>query len=104
LPTTDLEFRVFRDERHLKKISQTKFNEITKLDLLPKLPAKAVIQIEALNSSASPNIQIADWICGALFRYHNERKNGEHFFAMLRNSIIASNELFKDYWANKKSR
>jgi hypothetical protein len=60
LPTTDLEFRIFRDERHLRKLPQAKFNEILKLDLLPSLPAKAVIQIEALNSSTNSNIQIAD--------------------------------------------
>ena len=106
LPTTDSEFRLFRDERHLKKLPQTRFNEILKSSLLPNLPAKATIQIEALDSSTNPNIQIADWICGALFRYHNMGKNGEEFFLLLKNNIIKSGyrELFKDYWTNKKSR
>jgi len=103
-PTTDLEFRIFRDKRHLRRISQARFNEIIKLDLLPKLSAKSLFQIEAVNSNTDPNIQIADWICGALFRYYNKRKNGERFFATLKNSIIASDELFRDYWTNKKSR
>jgi hypothetical protein len=75
-----------------------------KLDLTPKLSAKSLFQIEAVDSATSPNIQIADWICGALFRYYNGLKSGERFFITLKNSIIASEELFKDYWANKKSR
>jgi len=104
LPTTDLEFRIFRDKRHLRRISQSRFNETIKLDLLPKLSAKSLFQIEAVDSDTNPNIQIADWICGALFRYYNKRKNGESFFATLKNSIIASDELFRDYWTNKKSR
>ena len=106
LPITDLEFRVFRDHRHLRKLSQTQFNEILKSALLPNLPAKAVIQIEALDSTTNSNIQIADWVCGALFRYYNEGKSGEKFFLLLKNNIIKSgySELFKDYWENKKPR
>ncbi len=104
LPTTDLEFRVFRDRRHLQRLSQAQFNKKIELDLRPKLPAKSLFQIEISDSTTSPNIQIADWICGALFRYHNKRKNGKKFFTILKNNIVASDELFKDYWTNKKSR
>jgi len=104
LPTTDLEFRVFRDKRHLKRITQSKFNEMLKLDPSPSLPAKALFQIEAVDSNTNPNIQIADWICGALFRYYNKRRNGDKFYVTIKNSIVAQDELFKDYWANKKSR
>lgn len=100
LPANDSEFRVFRDRRHLKNITEAQFNEALKLDLLPALPAKTLIQIEALDSAASPNIQIADWICGALFRYHNQKESGVHYFSTLKNSIIASEELFEAYWIN----
>lgn len=67
---------------------------------MPNLPAKALIEIKSLDSSTNPNIQIADWICGSLFRYHNKGKNGVRYFSALKNSIIASEELFKDYWKN----
>ena len=87
LPTTDLEFRVFRDQRHLKRVPQAKFNEHLKSALLPNLSTKAILQIEALNSSTDTNIQIADWVCGALFRYYNKGKNGEKFFLLLKNNI-----------------
>lgn len=108
LPTSDLEFRIFRDRRHLYRLSQEQFNKIIKIDLLPKLPARSLIQIEAVDSTTNPNIQIADWIAGALFRYYHKRKNGEKFFVSLKNSIIGHDELFRDYWTrkwtNKKSR
>lgn len=104
-PTPDLEFRVFLDERRLKNLTRIKFKESLRLNLLPKLSAKAVLQIETLDSAANPNIQIADWICGALYRHHTKGRNGQIFFDTLRNNILYSEELFKDYWAkfNNKS-
>ena len=101
LPAADLEFRIFSDKRSLKRISQSEFRELIRLDLLPKLPAKVALQIETVNSSTNPNIQIADWICGALYRYYNKGRSGEKFYDIIRNSIIASDELFKDYWKTK---
>lgn len=100
LPVGDFEFRVFRDKRHLSRVAQARFNEILKLNLLPGLPSKAIIQIESIDSSTNSNIQIADWICGALFQYHNKRDIGARYFSILKNSIIASKELFEDYWQN----
>ena len=63
------------------------------------MPVKSVLQIEMIDSTANPNIQIADWICGALYCYHTKGKNGQIFFDTLRNNILTSEELFKDYWA-----
>jgi len=100
LPNGDLEFRVFRDFRHLKGLSQAKFNEILKLGLAPRFSLKTIFQVEAVDSTENANIQIADWVCGALFRYYNKRQNGGQYFTILKNSIIASEELFKDYWEN----
>lgn len=100
MPISETEFRFFRDRRHLKNISEQKFNEIVKLSILPNLPAKIIIQIKSLDSAKSPNIQIADWICGALFRYYNNGKNGKAYFLKIKNSIITSKELFEKYWEN----
>ncbi|MCX6789347.1 MAG: DUF3800 domain-containing protein [Candidatus Gribaldobacteria bacterium] len=100
LPTGDLEFRVYRDFRQLKGVSQAKFNELLKIGLSPNLSKKAVVQLEAVNSANNTNIQIADWICGALFRYYNKGKNGDRYFSLFKNSIVVAEELFKDYWEN----
>lgn len=98
LPTADTALRIFRDTRHLAKISQAKFNEIVQLNLLPDLHAKTFIQIKVVNSTDNPNIQIADWICGALFRYYNKGKNGKKYFSVLKSSIVGSKEMFEKYW------
>jgi hypothetical protein len=103
LPATDLEFRVFRDRLHLRGVSPSMFKQIIGLDILPKLPARTLLQIEAVDSTTNANIQIADWICGALYRYHNKGRNGNQFFSCLSDGIRNSQELFKDYWTNKKS-
>jgi len=58
-----------------------------------------MLHISTVNSTTNPNIQIADWICGALWRYHSGGKYGQEFYDILHSSIIASKELFKDYWA-----
>lgn len=103
-PTSDLEFRIFLDERRLKNLTRVKFKETLRLNLLPKLPANAVLQIEMLDSTTNPNIQIADWICSALYRYHTKGKNGQVFFDTLRNNILFLEELFKDYWEKFNSK
>lgn len=103
LPVTDPEFRAFLDRRRLKGVSQSEFREHLKAHLLLSLPAKTVIQIESVDSTTSPNIQIADWICGALYRYYTKRTHSERLYQALKPKIIAAEELFQDYWTNKKS-
>ena len=108
LPTVEKEFRVFLDKRPLKGISAGQFKELLKVKLLPHLPKGTLLQIETVDSATHPNIQIADWICGALFRFYNKKTNNEEYFKALRNSIIGEKELFPKYWEevfkNKKPR
>ena len=44
---------------------------------------------------------LADWICGALARYYEEKPQGKEFYDVLKNNIIKGKELFSDYWTNK---
>lgn len=101
LPTADKEFRVFCDQRHLKGISRKEFRELISVRLLPLLPKDPTIQIEMIDSTTSANIQIADWISGALARFHEKKTLGAESFEILSNNIINGNELFKDHWINK---
>lgn len=89
------------DQRLLKGVTHTEFNDHLKAGLLPKLPAKANLQIQAINSANSPEIQVADWVCGVLARYHENKPLGEEFYKALKNNIIASKELFERYWKEK---
>lgn len=95
-PTTDLEFRIFCDKRHLKGIKQTEFRNILKIHLLPLLSVGSIVEIEMIDSASNVNIQIADWIVGALAWYLESKPGGEDYFAILKNNLLGEGrELFK---------
>ncbi len=97
LPIIDSEFRVFCDRRKLSGMSETEFKEILKARLLPGLPKNTVIQIEMVDSTAVVNIQIADWIAGALAQYLEKGKLGEECFKILKGNIMGEGkELFNE--------
>ena len=105
LPTNDLEFRVFCDKRHLKGIKRSEFKEILKARLLPQMSSKSIIQIEMIDSEQNVNIQISDWIVGALARYLEGKELGDECYQILRNNLLGSGkELFKDIWDNECSK
>lgn len=56
-----------------------------------------------IDSIKNGNIQIADWISGALARYLEQKELGKECYAILQNNILenGAKELFKDYWINK---
>lgn len=101
LPLPSLEFRIFRDVRPLKGISKSEFDRLIESRVISQLPAQAVFQLEAVDSSAYPQIQVADWVCGALARYHEGKKNGEKFYQLLKHNIVEERELFARYWEDR---
>ncbi len=105
LPTNDLEFRVFCDKRHLKGIKPSEFKSILKNRLAPQLPAGTIIQIEMINSTFDANIQIADWIVGALAWHLEGKELGGECFNILKNNLLKDGkELFKDHWDKKYNK
>ncbi len=101
LPASDLEFRVFCDQRHLKGIKRSKFKEILKARMLPELPRNSIFQIEMIDSATNANIQIADWISGALARHLEQKELGQECYQILKNNILGEGkELFKNDWEN----
>lgn len=103
LPITELEFRIFRDQRILKGVVLSEFNEHLISRLLPQLPAKTIIQVQVMDSTTSPQIQVADWICGALARFHEQKPLGNALYNILKNNIVKQTEFFSDYWTKKWS-
>lgn len=102
LPISDNEFRVFCDQRHLKGIKRSEFKQILRARLLPQLPQGSIVQIEMIDSTTNTNIQIADWISGALAWYLEGKKLGEEYFKILKNNILdEGKELFKNHWEHK---
>ena len=102
LPISDREFRLFCDKRHLKGIKRSEFKKFLEARLYSQLPSGTAIQIEMLDSITNSNIQIADWISGALAWYLEKKKLGEECFRILKNNLLGEGkELFKEYWENK---
>lgn len=95
LPVNDKEFRVFCDERHLKGIKRSQFKKMLKARMLPQLPQGSIVQIEMIDSKKNTNIQIADWIVGALAKHYERKELGEKCFQAIRHNIIGTGkELF----------
>lgn len=103
MPIVDLDLRIFRDQKSLKGMTIAKFNDHLKMRFLPQISVKTIIQIEALDSTTSPHVQVADWICGALARYYEKKSLGDILYVLLKRNIIQEKELFSDYWTKKWS-
>ena len=95
VPIQDEQFRVFCDRRRLSNMTEAEFRKILSERLLPVLPKGVVLQIEMVDSASVPNIQIADWIAGALARYIEIKPLGKECLEILKDNIIGEGkELF----------
>ncbi len=105
LPSTSREFRVFCDKRHLYNMRQDEFVKILKDSITSFTPKNSIIQIEMVDSTHDANIQIADWISGALAYYLEKKDLGEEFYSILKKNFLGEGkELFKDHWENKYNK
>lgn len=101
-PASDLHFQVFCDQRKLKGVSRTQFIETITTHLLPNFSKGTKIAVEMVDSKQYVNIQIADWIVGAIAAFLNQKPLGKGLYDILRNNIIGEGkEMFKDYWVGK---
>ncbi|MFA5133566.1 MAG: DUF3800 domain-containing protein [Patescibacteria group bacterium] len=102
LPIGDKEFRVFCDRRHLKGVKLSEFRNILKARLLPLLPQGSIIEVEMIDSTTNANVQIADWISGAIALHLEDKNLGAECYQVLKNNILGSGkELFVDTWDGK---
>jgi hypothetical protein len=96
-PINDFEFRVFCDQRNLKGITRSEFKRILRTRLLPLVSKNCPIEIEMIDSTTDTNIQIADWIVGALAWYLEDKPLGKKCFDILKNNFLnEGKELFKN--------
>jgi len=95
LPMVDQDFRVFCDQRKLSGIKKKDFRENIKARISPNLSKASIVQIETVDSTTNINIQIADWISGALAKYLEKGKLGNEYYAILKANVIGEGkELF----------
>ena len=94
-PSVDPDFRVFCDQRKLSGMKKGEFKKIIEARILASTPKGAIVQVETVYSATNVNIQIADWISGALARYLEKGKSGNEYYAILKENIIGNGkELF----------
>lgn len=106
LPSKQTEVSVMIDPRQLKNITGAEFRDTVKSSIVFQLPKGAAVYVTTPDSTTNVNIQIADWICGALYQYHIGKKAGAQFYEILKEHIIKQEEFFKDFWSefnNKKA-
>jgi len=95
-PISDDQLMARCDKRSLKGLKKDEFVGILKARLVTVAPVGARVDIVQVDSTEDRNIQIADWIAGALASYLNGKSLGAKFNEILRANIIGSPiELFK---------
>lgn len=95
-PISDRIFMARCDKRQLKNLKKSEFIEILRARLLPLASTGTMIDVKQIDSTSDPNIQIADWIAGAIASYLNKKPLGKHYYDILKDNIIGMPiELFK---------
>ena len=97
LPTDEKEIHIFCDRRHLKGMKKKEFEEAIINRLLPRCSSGTLIQVEMVDSTLNANMQIVDWISGALARYLEGGPLGEDYYKILKNNFLCDGkEFFKE--------
>ena len=94
IPTDDKEIHIFCDQRSLKGMTKRQFESAIFGRLLPLCASDARVQVEMIDSAKNANIQIADWISGALARYLEKGHLGDDFYKILKNNLLDSGKEF----------
>lgn len=88
VPTDDKNLYIFCDKRSLKGMTKKQFESAIAGKLLPLCVSGTTVQVEMVDSTTNANIQIADWISGALARYLENGPLGEDFYKILKNNLL----------------
>lgn len=94
LPQDDLLVHVFCDRRSLKGMKKGEFEEAIIARLAPHCAPGTLVQVEMVDSTANANMQIVDWIAGALARYHEAGPSGDEYYKALKNNLLAEGQEF----------
>jgi len=95
-PIADEWFFVICDQRRLKGVPNVQFKQNLTARILANVPANTAVRVDRVDSVGDRNIQIVDWIAGALAAYLNEKPLGERCMSILKQNIIGEGrELFK---------
>jgi hypothetical protein len=93
-PIDEKELHIFCDQRHLKSLREQQFIQMIRSGLLPLCAPNTHVGVAMVDSALHPNIQIADWIVGALAHYLEGKEHGQEYFNILQNNILGSGKEF----------
>ena len=87
------EIYIFLDRRNLKGTTRDAFDATLKTRLILSFPRLRRLDIEHVDSTSNVNIQIADFIAGAIFQKHE--RGDCSFYDMIRPRIVQEQALFR---------
>jgi len=94
LSTNEKEIHIFCDQRSLKGMTKQQFESAIIAKLLSYCSPNSIIQVEMIDSTSNANIQIADWISGAMARYLEKGRLGEECYKILKNNFLSDGKEF----------
>lgn len=94
VPADDKDIRVFCDRRWLKGMTKQQFQSAIARRLLPLCAPQTAVRVEMIDSTTNTNIQIADWISGALAKHLERAPSGEAYLKVLKNNLLDSGTEF----------
>lgn len=83
MPLDDLIFIVCCDKRHIKDMSEKQFTDYLRTVLAASASHNARVEVLTADSASNANLQVADWIVGALATHLNEKRNGDTYYKIL---------------------
>ncbi len=93
-PNDEKEIHVFCDQRSLNGVTKKEFEQSIRARILTLCPPGTVVQVEMVDSTSNANMQIVDWISGALNRYLEKSPLGEECYKILKNNFLDQGKEF----------
>jgi hypothetical protein len=82
------------DRRHLPGLRREVFNAELSAYLFPRLRKGALLEIQHVDSTTDVNIQVADFLVGAV--YHKYARGDERYYALIADRINVERVLFRE--------
>lgn len=97
LPTDDSEIHIFCDRRSLNGMTKRQFESSITARLLPYCAPGTLVQVQMIDSTTNGNMQIVDWIAGALARHLEKGRLDDECYKILKNNLLSQGqEFFKE--------
>ena len=94
LPIHDNGIYIYCDARSLKGMTTKEFETTLINQLTPLCLPKTKIEVNMIDSTSNGNIQIVDWISGAIARYLENGPQGKEYFKTLKNNLLDTGKEF----------